>query len=135
MVRLGIRVNARLALVLWSGGLSFASMSCSTPGDDPGPALPVDPAAIYAQMCGRCHGPDGRGDPELKKTLPVRDFSDATFQARSTSEEIARTIMAGKNQMPAFGALLSPPKIQSLSGFVKRLGRMAPSADAPVDRN
>jgi mono/diheme cytochrome c family protein len=111
--------------------LGLVAGGCSTPGDDPGPALPVDPAALYAQMCARCHGGDGRGDPELKKTLPVRDFSDPTFQARATYDDIGRTIMGGKNQMPAFGALLSVPKIQSLSGFVKRLGRAAP-AGAPT---
>jgi len=120
------RAHAALTTGLAAGlaaGLALLAVGCSTPGDDPGPALPVDPAALYAQMCARCHGPDGHGDPELKKTLPVRDFSDPTFQARASFEEIARTIMTGKNQMPAFGGLLSPPKIQSLSGFVKRLGR------------
>ena len=112
--------SALVSLALWG---AVALSSCTTPGDDPGPALPVDPAALYAQMCARCHGADGRGDPEIKKTLPVRDFSDPQFQARPTSEEIGRTIMAGKGQMPAFGGLLSPPKIQSLSGYVRRLGR------------
>ena len=99
--------------------------SCTTPGDDPGPAVPVDPAAIYAQMCARCHGLDGRGDAEIKKTLPVRDFSDPQFQARAAAspDEIGRTIMTGRGQMPAFGGLLSAPKIQSLSGYVRRLGR------------
>jgi mono/diheme cytochrome c family protein len=101
---------------------------CTT-GDDPGPAMPVDPAVIYAQMCARCHGADGRGDPEIKKTLPaVRDFHDPAFQARASNDEIARVIMAGKGQMPAFGAGLSVPKIQALSGYVRRLGvRGAPS--------
>lgn len=115
-------MSAGLALVLVA-----VAAGCSTPGDDPGPAMPVEPAVIYAQMCARCHGSDGRGDAEIRKTLPVRDFSDPTFQARATTEEIARTIMAGKNQMPAFGAALSAPKIQSLSGFVKRLGRATPA--------
>ena len=116
------RRNIRAAVVMLAG-LGLFSPACSSPGDDPGPALPVDPAAIYAQMCARCHGIDGRGDPELKKTLPVRDFSDPAFQSRATSDEVARTVMAGKNQMPAFGGLLSVPKIQSLSGYVLRLGR------------
>jgi|SRR5450432_2664475 len=113
--------------------LASGAAGCSSPGDDPGPALPVDPATIYAQMCARCHGPDGRGDPELKKTLPVRDFSDPAFLARASSDDIARTIMTGKNQMPAFGGLLSPPKIQSISGYVRRLGRAAPVARTPTD--
>ena len=113
--------------------LLLLGAGCSSPGDDPGPAIPVDPATIYVQMCARCHGSDGRGDPEMRKTLPVRDFADPVFQGRATSEEIARTIMAGKNQMPAFGGLLSAPKIQALSGFVKRLGRTAavPAAAPP----
>jgi mono/diheme cytochrome c family protein len=107
---------------------------CSTPGDDPGPPLAVDPAAIYSQMCARCHGGDGRGHPEMKKTLPVRDFSDPAFQARTaaSSEEITRVIMAGKNQMPAFGGMLSAPKIQSLAGYVRRLGRAAPAGSRPA---
>ena len=112
-------------------GMAMFGQACSTPGDDPGPALPVDPAAIYAQMCARCHGVDGRGDSEMKKTLPVRDFSDPTFQGRATSDEVARILMAGKNQMPAFGGLLSPPKIQSLSGYVLRLGRTVARVGGP----
>jgi mono/diheme cytochrome c family protein len=94
---------------------------CTT-NDDPGPPLPVDPAVIYAQMCARCHGLDGRGDPEIKKTLPVRNFHDPAFRARITNEEIVRVVMAGKGQMPAFGASLSLPKLQALSGYVRRLG-------------
>ena len=99
-----------------------AMLAGCTTGDDPGAPLPVDPAVIYAQMCARCHGVDGRGDPEIKKTLPVRDFHDPTFQARANTEEIVRVVMAGKGQMPAFGASLSLPKMQALSGFVRRLG-------------
>ena len=127
MDRRGIR--AAVIMVVAFGVLGAA---CSSPGDDPGPALPVDPAAIYAQMCARCHGIDGRGDPELKKTLPVRDFSDPAFQGRATSEEVARIVMTGKNQMPAFGGLLSVPKIQSLSGYVLRLGRTTSRTPGPL---
>jgi mono/diheme cytochrome c family protein len=101
---------------------ALGAVGCTT-GDDPGPPMPVDPAVIYAQMCARCHGLDGRGDPEIRKTLPaVRDFHDPAFQARASNDEIARVIMAGKGQMPAFGAGLSVPKIQALSGYVHRLG-------------
>jgi mono/diheme cytochrome c family protein len=101
--------------------LAGAGGAC-TMGDDAGPAVPVEPAVIYAQNCARCHGSDGRGDAELKKTLPVRDFHDPAFRARASSEEIVRVIMAGKGQMPAFGANLSLPKMQALSGYVRRLG-------------
>jgi mono/diheme cytochrome c family protein len=77
---------------------------------------------IYAQMCARCHGLDGRGDEEIKKTLPVRNFHDPAFTARATTDEIVRVVMTGKGQMPAFGSSLSMPKMQALSGYVRRLG-------------
>ena len=110
--------HARILIVLSAAAL-FGG--CTT-GDDPGAPLPVDPAVIYGQMCARCHGVDGRGDAEIKKTLPVRDFHDPAFQARANTEEIVRVVMAGKGQMPAFGASLSLPKMQALAGFVRRLG-------------
>jgi mono/diheme cytochrome c family protein len=107
-----------LALAIW--GLAAG---CTNPGDDPGLPVAVDPAVIYAQMCARCHGVDGRGDPQIRQQLPVRDFTDPVFLARASTDDIQRVIMAGKGQMPSFGALLSQPKIQSLSGFVRRLGK------------
>ena len=96
---------------------------CTSPGDDPGLPVAVDPGVIYAQMCARCHGADGRGDPQIRQQLPVRDFSDPAFQARASNDDVARVIMAGKGQMPSFGGMLSQPKIQSLSGYVRRLGK------------
>ena len=105
-------------------GIALALGACNGVGDDPGPAVPIQPSTIYAQMCVRCHGPEGHGDPEIKKTMPnVRDFADPTFQAQANYEQIGRVIMAGKGQMPAFGAALSTPKIQALAGYVKRLGK------------
>jgi mono/diheme cytochrome c family protein len=103
--------------------LALAATAGCTAADDAGTAVPIDPAVIYAQNCARCHGADGRGDPELKKTLPVKDFSDPVFLAKAQTDELVRTIMAGKGQMPSFGASLSLPKMQSLSGYVRRLGR------------
>ena len=52
----------------------------------------------------------------------MRNFHDPAFRARITNDEIQRVVMAGKGQMPAFGASLTLPKIQALSGFVRRLG-------------
>jgi mono/diheme cytochrome c family protein len=100
--------------------LLFAA-GCTT--TDAGPALPVDPAVIYAQMCARCHGIDGHGDPQIKQTMPtMRDFSDVEIRTRVKNDDIEQVIMSGKNQMPAFGGALSLPKIQALTGHVRRLG-------------
>jgi len=117
-----------LTLAAWGGALA----GCST-GDDPGPAVAVEPAVIYARNCARCHGADGRGDPEIKKTMPnVRDFHDREFLARANTDSIVSIVMAGKGQMPAFARSLSMPKMQALSGYVRRLGTgNAPPGAAP----
>lgn len=117
-------VRAFRAFVLVVGvGACLGVAGCTSPGDDPGLPVAVDPSVLYAQMCARCHGSDGRGDPQIRQQLPVRDFSDPVFQARASNEDVQRVIMAGKGQMPSFGSMLSQPKIQSLSGYVRRLGK------------
>jgi mono/diheme cytochrome c family protein len=87
-----------------------------------GPVMPVEGAALYDQMCLRCHGPDGRGDPEIAKVMPVRDLTSPPVQGMG-NEELERLIMAGKNQMPAFGGMMSVRKIQAVLGHVRHLGR------------
>jgi mono/diheme cytochrome c family protein len=103
----------------WRAALIFLG-GCTT--TEAGPPVPVDPAALYGQMCARCHGNDGHGDPQMKQTMPtLRAFSSPETRAR-TNEQLEQSIMAGKNQMPGFGASLSVPKIQSLTGYVRKLG-------------
>jgi mono/diheme cytochrome c family protein len=106
----------RAALVL---GVLVLAGACT---NDAGPAMPVDPAVIYTQMCARCHGVDGHGDAAIKATMPnLRDFSDPAVR-NVPNEQVEQVIMGGRNQMPAFGSMLSLPKLQSLTGYVKRLG-------------
>jgi mono/diheme cytochrome c family protein len=114
--------RALVVMVLALGpALALAGAGCSSPSQA-GPAVAVDPGALYAQMCARCHGMDGRGDPEMKKTIPgIRDFSEPAFQAMAP-EQVEQVIMVGRNQMPGFGPSLTRPKIQHLGGYVRRLG-------------
>jgi mono/diheme cytochrome c family protein len=113
----------RTLVLVAAMGFCVGVAGCTSPGDDPGLPVAIDPAVMYAQMCARCHGLDGHGDPQIRQQLPVRDFSDPVFQARASNEDIQRVIMTGKNQMPSFGGMISQPKIQSLSGYVRRLGK------------
>ena len=94
--------------------------ACS-PSTEAGPPVAVDPAALYSQMCARCHGLDGHGDPLLKAQMQIRDFSDPELR-RVKNQEMEQVIMAGRKQMPGFGSMLSLPKIQTLTGYVRRLG-------------
>lgn len=97
-------------------------VACSNPTGGPGAPVAVDPAALYNTNCARCHGADGRGNEALRQSMPaLRDLTAAETKARGT-EEIEKVIMSGRNQMPAFGGQLSQAKIQSVAGYVKRLG-------------
>lgn len=96
-----------------------AWVGCSS--NDAGPAIPVDPVALYGQMCARCHGVDGKGDATLKLQMPIQDFTDPAFKMRAKAEEIETVIMGGRKQMPAFGGMLSVAKIQAVAGHVRRL--------------
>jgi len=119
------RVKALFGFVTLA--VASALAGCSV-GDDAGAAVAVEPAVLYERNCARCHGVDGRGDAEIKKTMPnVRDFRDPAFRARASTETIVSVVMAGKGQMPAFANSLSLPKMQALSGYVRRLG----TASAP----
>lgn len=110
-------MKQRLMFLLASGLLGAACES-----NVAGPAVVVDPQSLYSQMCARCHGADGKGDPEMKKLMPVRDFTDPAWKAAARPDRLERVIMAGQNQMPGFGASLSQTKIQHLTGYVRKLG-------------
>lgn len=119
--------NGLRAIVLAAG---LAPLACSS--NQAGPAHPVDPVTLYGQMCTRCHGADGRGDAEMRKTMPtIRDFGDPELRQRSV-EEIEGVIMGGRNLMPGFGASLSRPKIQHLGGYVRRLALAANPTGEPA---
>lgn len=90
--------------------------------NDAGPVTVVDPERLYNQMCARCHGLDGKGEPEVAKSLPVKDLTSAEVQTKPT-EVLERIIMGGQNQMPPFGEVLSPRKIQAVVGHIRKLGK------------
>ena len=91
-----------------------AEASAATAGAAASDAGAFDVKQLFANVCGWCHSSGGREagkGPKLMNTA-------------LTDSEIAYRIKTGKTgQMPAFGASLSLPKIQSLSGYVQRLGR------------
>lgn len=103
---------------VWAAWLLALVAACR---QEAGPVTRVDPAELYGQLCARCHGADGKGDPEVAQALPVRDLTAPALRAQDP-EALERVIMAGRNQMPAFGEALTPRKISALVGYVLKLG-------------
>lgn len=101
------------------------------------PAVPTvgDP---YESLCSRCHGIDGRGQPELASApgaKPRPDFTTATWQESVTDDHIKKTIVEGgaalglSEEMPAFGSFFSEDDLERLVEKVRAFGRRKPGAE------
>lgn len=76
-------------------------------------------AAAFKSNCAVCHGVDGAGSA-LGNRLHTPDLrSKEVYKEKPL--DLARTISAGKNNMPSFAAKLSSEQIQSLAEYVSQL--------------
>ena len=108
------------AAVLFAAGCS----------DPTGPERPLDGAVLYRQHCARCHGPDGRGVPQVPG---VRDLTDARVIGNLRNDQIKMAIRMGKPpRMPAFGDRFTDAALEVLVAYVRSLAEGAgPPAEAP----
>lgn len=87
-----------------------------------------DGKRLYQTYCSGCHGPSGKGDGPVAKTLAVRP-ADHTRSAMSkhTDQYLADIISKGgasvgrSAQMPAWGAVLKENQIQEIVGYIRVL--------------
>jgi mono/diheme cytochrome c family protein len=89
----GSGVDARVTSVL------------ASPGD------PVSGAAVFADNCTRCHGPEGEGTdraPSLKERVPMLD-----------DQTIVRTLIEGRGGMPSWGGTLDDQELRDLLAFLR----------------
>ena len=82
---------------------------------------------LFKSVCATCHGPEGRGDgPAAASMNPKpRNYSDPTWQASVTDEELQRIILKGGSalgksaMMPANPQLKDKPEV--LDALVKTI--------------
>lgn len=73
---------------------------------------------LFAQACGACHGPDGKGMLGVAPNL-----ADKTWLYGSAEDTIVETIAKGRvNRMPAFGEFLGDAKVHLLTAYIYGLG-------------
>jgi mono/diheme cytochrome c family protein len=82
------------------------------------PALADEGADLFKAKCASCHGPDGKGDVPIGKTLKVKSLSHTPL----TAAEIDKIIAEGKpgTKMVAVKSL-SPEQRKAVASFVKAL--------------
>ena len=66
-------------------------------------------------VCAACHGPQGAGNP----ALGAPNLTDKVWLYGGSLATVTESINKGRNnQMPAFGELLGPGKVQVLAAYV-----------------
>lgn len=80
----------------------------------------ADAAADYKAKCATCHGPDGKGDTAMGKTMKVKDLGSAEVQKQSDAD-MATLIEKGKKPMPGYEGKLTQDQIDSLVKYVRSL--------------
>jgi mono/diheme cytochrome c family protein len=89
---------------------------------------------LFGQYCVTCHGTDGRGK-ELRARMPLPDFSSRQWQERSSSAQVAVSILDGKGKlMPAFRGQVTEEQARDLAAYVKAFGpESAQQPTVPTD--
>ena len=76
---------------------------------------------VYTRMCGRCHGPEGKGDGTAA-SAPVPDLTDAAWDYGSSDGEIFAVIHDGvSTDMDGYAARLSDPDIWNVVNYLRTL--------------
>jgi len=100
---------------VWLFGLSGTLEPVGPGADAPVSAAragDADGSALYAEACSFCHGADGAG-AENGANLRVVDFTGL--------EAVSRVVRDGRNQMPAFGAMLTDDQVSAVSSYMLEL--------------
>jgi mono/diheme cytochrome c family protein len=80
----------------------------------------ADAAADYKAKCATCHGPDGKGDTAMGKTMKVKDLGSPEVQSQSDAD-LATIIEKGKKPMPAYEGKLTKEQIDGLVKYIRSL--------------
>jgi mono/diheme cytochrome c family protein len=101
----------RIALALIA-----ACAACS--GDATGGA--TEGPELYARLCTRCHGSDGKPPPMMVLQLGVRDLTALELRARITPELVERQVRRGSDNklMPSFEDQANSAQLKALAAYV-----------------
>ncbi len=99
---------------------------------EPTPAAVEAGAEVYVRMqCAKCHGPDGRGNPDNEleddfgRSIVAFDFTMGLYKGGNRSADIYRSFTTGLDgtPMPSYDASLSEDERWELVYYVQSLSR------------
>ena len=80
----------------------------------------------WANICAKCHGPDGKGQTKVGQMLGIKDFTDAKVQADLKDDAMTKAIKEGmkdadgKTLMKPFDTL-SDDEVKALVAYIRGL--------------
>ena len=88
------------------------------------PLALAQPAEIYLNYCGRCHGDEGNGKGKIAIYLDPfpRDLTKAGFMNSKTEERLINSIKTGVGgtSMPAWGRVLTEEQVRGVLEYIQR---------------
>jgi mono/diheme cytochrome c family protein len=80
------------------------------------------PEALFKGKCAMCHGADAAGKTSMGEKLKIPDLRAPDTQKKSDAD--LKVIMTkGKDKMPAYETKLSSAQIDSLTAYIRGLGK------------
>lgn len=84
------------------------------------PALAAQGQQKFAMFCSACHGPDGKGNPQLG----APNLTDNVWLYGGSPLQVQQTVRYGRNgRMPAWNERLGPEKVHLLAAYVYSLSQ------------
>jgi cytochrome c6 len=80
----------------------------------------ADGAAVYKAKCASCHGPDGKGETAVGKSMKLKSLGAADVQ-KTSDADLTKVIADGKGKMPAYKTKLSADEIKALVTYIRTL--------------
>jgi mono/diheme cytochrome c family protein len=75
---------------------------------------------LFRQHCAKCHGADGTGSLARDSLTEIPNFTDASWQARRSDEQLLAGILKGKGaEMPPWRDKISAEQAHSLVTYVR----------------
>jgi cytochrome c6 len=78
--------------------------------------------AIFASKCALCHGPDGKGNTSIGKSLKIADLHSDVVQKMSDAD-LKTVVTNGKNKMPPFKGKLTDAQMDQVISYIRELGK------------
>jgi mono/diheme cytochrome c family protein len=79
-----------------------------------------DSKTQYMRMCSLCHGPDGKAQTSMGKSLKAADLTSAAVQSKSDAE-LNNQIANGKGKMAAYEGILGKQGVENMVKYVRTL--------------